>query len=69
MYTNHPPGGFHLEIAWPKMDPSLRKQKEAFKRRAIAATEKSKKSKEAISGKINDRPKKTKKAFENAAGK
>lgn len=29
------------------MDPSLRKEKEAFKRRAIAATEKTKKSKEA----------------------
>lgn len=35
------------------MDPSLRKEKDAFKKRAIAATEKAKKSKEAAKVKVS----------------
>ena len=35
------------------MDPSLRKEKDAFKKRAIAATEKTKKSKEAARVKVS----------------
>lgn len=50
------------------MDPALRKEKEAFKKRAIAATEKTKKSKEAAAkAKVQPtQPKKVKKPFGKA---
>lgn len=51
------------------MDPSLRKEKEAFKRRALAAAEKSQKSREAASKAKSLIPiKKSKKRVYESAG-